>query len=141
MHRGSSGWAAPDFLRLRAEGGNLEVRINKEIRLYRETFVLGLDLRQSVCSLLACAAAAAVYFLAGSRCGTELLSWLCTGAAIPFALLGFWNYKGMPPEKLLLAAWRSFRLRKPLLPEPRNLFAGFAAEKKKNKTKIQGGIA
>jgi hypothetical protein len=111
----------------------MEVRINKDIRLYRETFLLGLDLRQSLFSVMACAAAAAVYFLLGNRCGAELLSWLCTAAAVPFALLGFWKYKGMPPEKLAYAMVRSFRLRKPLLPEQRNLFAGCQEEAPKEK--------
>ena len=40
----------------------MEIKINKEIRAYRETLFFGLSVRQFVCSVLAVGAAVALYF-------------------------------------------------------------------------------
>ena len=52
----------------------MEVKINKEIRDYTESVFFGLSLRQLVFSVIACAAAAAVYFLLKDALGTETVS-------------------------------------------------------------------
>ena len=63
----------------------MEVKINKEIRDYTESVFFGLSLRQLVFSVIACAAAAAVYFLLKDALGTETVSWVCVLCAAPFA--------------------------------------------------------
>ena len=59
----------------------MEIKINKEIRAYRETLFFGLSMRQFFFSVLACAFAVLVYFLLQPYFGLETLSWLCILAA------------------------------------------------------------
>ena len=44
----------------------MEIKINKEIRAYRETLFFGLSVRQFICSVLAVGVAVALYFRLGS---------------------------------------------------------------------------
>lgn len=97
----------------------MEVKINKEIRSYREKVYFGLTLRQFVCSLGAVIAAVAVYVILKPHVGSGTIAWFCILAALPPAALGFVNYHGMTCERFLWV-W----LRDNLL-EPRKL--SFAA--------------
>ena len=45
----------------------MEIKINKEIRTYRETLFFGLSVRQFICSVLAVSVAVALYRRRGSR--------------------------------------------------------------------------
>lgn len=85
----------------------LEVKVNKEIRDYTESMFFGLSLRQFVFSCLACVAAVGSYFLLRGFLGTELTSWVCIIAALPFAVMGFAKYNGMPAEKFISAYVKS----------------------------------
>ena len=80
----------------------MEIKINREIRDYHESMFMGLSLRQSVFSVLAIAAAVGLYFWLNPILGTEVVSWVCILGAVPFAILGFVSYHGMPAEKF---AW------------------------------------
>lgn len=81
----------------------MEVKINKEIRDYKENVYFGLSLRQFIFSMLACGIAVLLYFMFRSYCGTETLSWICILGALPFAALGFIKYNGMNLEDFLVA--------------------------------------
>ena len=85
----------------------MEVKINKEIRSYKENIYFGLTVRQFVFSLLACIVALFLYIIFNKLVGTEMSSWICMLGAFPFAFLGFFNYNGMPAEKFVLAWIRS----------------------------------
>ena len=85
----------------------MEVKINKEIRNYTESIFFGLSLRQFICTVLGCALAVLLYFLFKPLLGLELTSWVCMLGALPFILLGFVKYNGMPLEKLLIAFIKS----------------------------------
>ncbi len=85
----------------------MEVKINKEIRDYTEAVYFGLSLRQCVFSALACAAAVEVYFGLKDLLGTEIVTWLCVLAALPFAFFGFFKYHGMNAEQFLYAFIKS----------------------------------
>lgn len=101
----------------------MEVKINKEIRNYTESIVLGLTLRQCFFSVLACFVAVIVYFLFIDVLGLEVTSWLCIVVAIPFAALGFVSYQGMNFEKILINVWRSFLMsHRQLVFKPYNLY-------------------
>lgn len=101
----------------------MEVKINKEIRNYTESIVLGLTLRQCFFSVLACFVAVIVYFLFIDVLGLEVTSWLCIVVAIPFAALGFVSYQGMNFEKILINVWRSFLMsHRQLVFRPYNLY-------------------
>ena len=49
----------------------MEVKINKEIRNYTESIVLGLSLRQCFFSILACSIAVLLYFAFIDKLGTD----------------------------------------------------------------------
>ena len=85
----------------------MEVKINKEIRNYTESIVLGLSLRQCFFFILACSIAVLLYFAFIDKLGLEITSWLCIVGAAPFAALGFIRYQGMNAEQILVAAIKS----------------------------------
>lgn len=101
----------------------MEVKINREIRQYSESVFFGLSLRQFVFSLLAVGVAVALYFLLRPYFGTETLSWMCILGALPFAVIGFVSYHGMPAEKFLIT-WLRSELIEPrhLRSEPNNYY-------------------
>ena len=81
----------------------MEVRINREIREYTESMFFGLTMRQFIFTCLAVAASVISYFLLKPLIGIEAVSWICMLAAVPFAVLGFVRYNGMPAEKFIWA--------------------------------------
>ena len=81
----------------------MEVKINREIREYTESMFFGLTLRQFIFTVLAAAASIISYFLLRPVIGIEAVSWVCMLTAVPFALLGFVRYNGMPAEKFIWA--------------------------------------
>lgn len=85
----------------------MEIKINKEIKEYKETMFFGLSVRQFLFALLACGAAVGIYFGCRPFLDTETLSWICMLGAAPFAALGFVTYHGMTAEKLVRAWFRS----------------------------------
>lgn len=102
---------------------NFEIKINKEIRDYTESIFLGLSLRQSVFSIIACIIATGIYFLFNAKLGTEMTSWLCMLGAAPFAALGFIRFQGMYTEDIVKTALYSFLLSSTnLINKPFNLY-------------------
>ena len=85
----------------------MEVKVNKEIREYSENMFFGLTMRQFFFSVLGCIVAVGIYFLCRNALGTEFTTWLCVLGVVPFALLGFVSYNGMPAEKVALAYIKS----------------------------------
>lgn len=85
----------------------MEIKINKEICSYNEALFFGLSTRQFLCSVLAVAAAAGIYFGLKGIIGKETASWLCMVAAAPIAAMGFFRYNGLPAEKLVIAIFKS----------------------------------
>ena len=85
----------------------MEIKINKEIRGYKETIFFGLSFRQFACSVLAVGAAVALYFGLKDVLGLETISWLCIVGAAPIAAAGFFHYNGMTLERFLWAFIKS----------------------------------
>ena len=81
----------------------MEIKINKEIRNYKESMFFGLSLRQFIFSVLACVVAVILFFVLRPYLGIETLSWVCILAAAPFAVLGFITYNGMTAEQFVVA--------------------------------------
>ena len=81
----------------------MEIKINKEIREYKENIVLGLNLRQFVFSIGAVACSAGSYFLLKDIIGKEAVSWICILTAVPMAAFGFFNSNGLSLEQYLFA--------------------------------------
>ena len=69
----------------------MEIKVNKEIRGYRESIFFGLSIRQFACSVLAVGAAVGIYFGLRDVVGKETVSWLCIVLAAPFAAAGFFQ--------------------------------------------------
>ena len=53
----------------------MEIKINKEIRAYRETLFFGLSTRQFICSVLAVGVAVGLYFSLSRVLDRETVSW------------------------------------------------------------------
>ncbi len=85
----------------------MEIKINKEIRNYKETLFFGLSLRQFVCSVLAVGVAVAIYFALRGVLDRETVSWICIVGAVPVAVAGFFRYNGMTLEQFLWAFIKS----------------------------------
>ena len=85
----------------------MEIKINKEIRNYKETLFFGLSLRQFICSALAVGVAVAIFFTLRNVLDRETVSWLCIVGAAPVAVAGFFKYNGMTLEKFLWAFIKS----------------------------------
>ena len=101
----------------------MEIKINREIREYKENMFFGLSLRQLVFSVLACGVAVGIYFGLRNVLGTETVSWLCILGAAPFAAMGFVKYHGMTAEKFVIAWVRSeFLIPRRLTFKPKNLY-------------------
>ena len=88
----------------------MEIKINREIREYTESMFFGLNLRQFICSILACAVGVGLYFYLKPRASTEIVSWVCILGALPFAVLGFLRYNGLTAEEFILAWVKSLLL-------------------------------
>lgn len=101
----------------------MEIKINKEIRDYKESVFFGLSMRQFIFSLLACGIAVLLYFLLRNHLGLETLSWICILGAIPFAVLGFVRYNGMNAEQFIIAWIKSeILMSRVLLFKPENMY-------------------
>lgn len=85
----------------------MEIKINKEIRSYRETIFFGLSIRQFVCSVLAVGTAVGLYFALKPVLDRETVSWVCIVGAAPIAAAGFFQYNGLTLEKFLWAWLKS----------------------------------
>lgn len=85
----------------------MEIKINKEIRNYKETIFFGLSMRQFVCAVLAVGIAVALYFGLSQIADRETVSWVCIVGAAPIAAAGFFHYNGLTLEKFLWAWFKS----------------------------------
>lgn len=84
----------------------IEVRIPKEIRTYKEKLFLGLNVRQTISSILALAINVPLYIFIRPIIGDQIASWLIILTAGPLFLIGFFNYNGMPFEQFIACILR-----------------------------------
>ncbi len=106
----------------------MEIKINKEIRDYQESIIMGLSARQFLFSAAAVAVAVGVYFGLKEPLGSETVSWVCVLAAFPFAALGFIRYHGMTAEQFAGAYIRQMSTPKELVFVPSDLYASVMAD-------------
>ena len=85
----------------------MEIKVNKEIRAYKENIFFGLSMRQFFCAIAAVGVAVLVYFGTKDVMHKEITSWLCILCAAPIAAAGFITYHGLTLEKFILAFIRS----------------------------------
>ena len=120
----------------------MEININKDIREYTEGVFFGLNIRQLICSGLAVASAAAIYFYARKTVSQEVITYLYIAAAAPFAAIGFIKYNGMPMEKIFVAWMKdNFLVPRRLTVKSNNIYLealrGFFAKKEKEELNAQ----
>lgn len=88
----------------------MQLKINKEIRDFKESIFFGLSMRQFIFSAFACGIAVFLYFTFIDKLGMELTSWTCMIGALPFAAIGFVTIQGMTFERFLIELFRSILL-------------------------------
>ena len=81
----------------------MEVKVPKEVRKYEESVMLGLSMRQFICSAIAVGIAVLAYFGLRDYLGNEGVSWVCIIVALPIALIGFVTYHEMTLEHFTMA--------------------------------------
>lgn len=112
----------------------MEVKINKEIRQYKENIFFGLSLRQFVYSFIACIVVIGIYFIFRPIFNIGTVSWLCIAGAVPFALLGFVKYNGMTAGQFFIAWVKSeILMPKKMVFKPNNLYMDMYKQCEKNK--------
>ena len=79
----------------------MEIKINKEIKNYKESIFFGLSLRQFFCVVISCILAVISYFLFKNKLGLEITSWICIIVSLPFIFIGFVKYNGMNFEDVI----------------------------------------
>ena len=107
----------------------MEVRVNKDIKEYKENMFFGLTLRQFIFSVLGCAVALFLYFALKDKLGLEVATWVCVLGVAPFAALGFLRNNGMPAEQVFIA-WLKTRWINPrkYLSQPSSCYYDVMAE-------------
>lgn len=81
----------------------MEIKVNKEIREYRENMFFGLTMRQFFSTLLGIIVSVSLYFLLRNYMSVEAVSWICIIGAAPFIVFGFVKFNGMTADKFLIA--------------------------------------
>lgn len=84
----------------------IEVKVPKEIRAYREKLFFGLNLRQTICGVLAIVLNIPIYIYLRPVIGDDLAAWIIICIAAPFFFIGFFQYNGMPFEQFALCIIR-----------------------------------
>ena len=85
----------------------MQLKINPEIREYKESIYFGLSLRQFIWSIIAIFVGVIAYFSLNNKVNIELTSWLSMLSSLPFVLIGFIKYNGMTCEKLFMVILRN----------------------------------
>ncbi len=112
----------------------MEVKVNRDIRLYQEAIFFGMNLRQLIFALLAVGVAIGIYFGLQGALGSETVSWLCILGAFPFAALGFIKYNGMNAEQFVVAYIKSeFLTPRTLTFQSENLYDALMTAKRNQK--------
>lgn len=100
----------------------IEVKIDTDVREYKEKIVLNLSFRQLVCSVIALIISIYLFYIGVivpeflskngvnnatateiqvSEDKTELISWVIIGVVMPIMFVGFFSYNGMTVEKFV----------------------------------------
>lgn len=109
----------------------LEVKVNKDIRDYRQDIFFGMNMRQISFTAVAVAVGVGVYFGFRDLFPDNVVFFICAVFAAPFILGGFWEYNKMPLEEVILVWWRSKNIPKELPYVADNVYKNMMEEKDK----------
>lgn len=80
----------------------MDIKINKEIRKYKEKIYFNLTLRQLVSVVLGLGVAIPVFFFGREYIGDDAIAWIVILIVIPVFAIGFIEINGMNFEKLMM---------------------------------------
>ncbi len=80
----------------------IEVKIPKEIKTYKEKLFFKLNLRQTICTIIAIAINVPLYYFGRQYIQDDVLSWIVIGIATPIMLIGYFRYNGMTFGKFIV---------------------------------------
>ena len=107
----------------------MEIKINREVRNYKESIFFGLSLRQFISVLISCGFAILTYFTFRDKLGLEITSWICIAIALPFILIGFVKFNGMNFEDAIVAfIYSKFLIPKKLYFKADNIYVSLTEE-------------
>lgn len=116
----------------------IERPIHKEIKDFKEKILMGLTVRQLICTIIALIIGIPTYLLCSKYFSDDTASWLCIIALIPPVLIGYYKKNGLTFEKYSIV-WFRFNV---LVPQKRkykstnffeDLFNSNSAPKKSKK--------
>ncbi len=111
----------------------MEIKINREVKNYKESIFFGMSLRQFICVIISCGLAVLAYFSFKEKLGLEITSWICIVSAFPFILVGFIKYNGMNFEDVIVAfIYSKFLIPAKLQFESNNMYLLLTEEYKNN---------
>lgn len=73
----------------------MDIELSEDLQYYKESFVMGLTVKQAFFSLLALGVGTAVVLLLYEKIGITLSCYVATPFVVPLALTGFYNYHGL----------------------------------------------
>lgn len=85
----------------------LEVKVNKDIREYKQDVFFGMNMRQLGFTAVAVAVGIGTYLGFRNILPENVVFLLCAAFAAPFMMGGFWEYNKMPLEEVIIVWWRS----------------------------------
>ncbi|NBI99566.1 hypothetical protein D3Z62_05270 [Lachnospiraceae bacterium] len=73
----------------------MEIELSEDLQHYKESFLLGLTVKQTFFSILALGTGTAIVLLLYQRIGVTLSCYVATPFVVPLALTGFYHYHGL----------------------------------------------
>lgn len=86
----------------------IEIKIPKEIKDYKETFLFGLTVKKFVCLALTLVICIPLYIFGKKIMPEDMVSWVVILIAAPILCVGFVSYHGMSFTQLAKRAWNMF---------------------------------
>ena len=80
----------------------MDIKVNKEIRKYKEKIYFNLTLRQLISVVLGLGIAIPVFFFGRKYIGDDAIAWIIILVVMPIFAIGFLEVNGMKFEKLMI---------------------------------------
>lgn len=73
----------------------MDIEISRDLQHYKESFLMGLTVKQFTFSVLSLGAGAGIVLGLYDKIGMTLACYLATPVVVPIALTGFYNHNGL----------------------------------------------
>jgi hypothetical protein len=121
----------------------MDIELSEDLQHYKESFVLGLTVKQAFFSMLALGVGAAIVLLLYEKIGITLSCYVATPFVVPLALTGFYNYHGLSFWQFMSKLLHYTLFNRPLLygagtvEELKDMFLEKKQEQKKKRRKMR----